>query len=70
MSHGLADHRCTFVVGSSRSGTTMMGRILGRHPAVYTFHELHFFEQMWSPGAGTFTDRTEAVEVATSLLHL
>lgn len=38
-----------FVVGNSRSGTTMMGRILGRHPEVFTFQELHFFEYLWSP---------------------
>ncbi len=37
-----------FVIGNSRSGTTMMGRILGRNPAVFTFHELHFFEELWS----------------------
>ena len=35
-----------FVVGNSRSGTTMMGRILGKHPDVYTFGELHFFGQL------------------------
>lgn len=35
-----------FVVGNSRSGTTMMGRILGSHPSVYTFEELHFFENL------------------------
>lgn len=34
-----------FVVGNSRSGTTMMGRILGNHSKVHTFGELHFFEQ-------------------------
>lgn len=38
-----------FVVGNSRSGTTMMGRILGMHSDIFTFHELHFFEQLWSP---------------------
>ena len=38
-----------FVVGSSRSGTTLMGRILGRNPKVFTFHELHFFEEIWDP---------------------
>lgn len=48
----------------------MMGRILNRHPTVYTFHELHVFEQMWSPETGTFTDRAEAVDVAARLLHL
>jgi omega-hydroxy-beta-dihydromenaquinone-9 sulfotransferase len=37
-----------FIVGNSRSGTTMMGRILGRHPNIFTFRELHFFEQLCS----------------------
>jgi hypothetical protein len=27
----------------------MMGRVLGRHPRVFTFEELHFFEQLWQP---------------------
>jgi len=33
-----------FIVGNSRSGTTMLGRILGNHARVFTFGELHFFE--------------------------
>lgn len=41
--------RLIFVVGNSRSGTTMMGRILGGHNDVFTFNELHFFEQLWQP---------------------
>jgi hypothetical protein len=39
---------CIFVVGGSRSGTTMMGRILNRQSRVFTFHEIHFFENLWS----------------------
>lgn len=39
-----------FVTGYSRSGTTMMGRILGNNPEVFMFHELHFFEQLYAPG--------------------
>jgi len=35
-----------FVVGSSRSGTTMTGRILNNHKDIFTFNELHFFEQL------------------------
>ena len=35
-----------FVVGNSRSGTTLMGRILGLNSQVKTFGELHFFEQL------------------------
>lgn len=46
---GLDPTTLIFVVGSSRSGTTMMGRLLALHPAIFTFGELHFFEQMWAP---------------------
>lgn len=35
-----------FIVGSSRSGTTMVGRIMGKNPEVHTFGELHFFENL------------------------
>jgi hypothetical protein len=35
-----------FIVGSSRSGTTMLGRIFGNNSKVYTFGELHFFENL------------------------
>jgi omega-hydroxy-beta-dihydromenaquinone-9 sulfotransferase len=41
--------RMIFVMGNSRSGTTMMGRVLGGHRSVFTFNELHFFEQLWDP---------------------
>lgn len=45
----MKESRKIFIVGNSRSGTTMMGRVLSGHEYVYTFHELHFFEQLWSP---------------------
>jgi hypothetical protein len=38
-----------FVAGNSRSGTTLMGRILGKHSEVFTFNELHFLEEKWMP---------------------
>jgi hypothetical protein len=58
-----------FVVGNSRSGTTMMGRVLGRHPEVFTLGELHFFEQLWSaPDGERILSRTEAVRLAARLL--
>ncbi len=37
-----------FVVGNSRSGTTLMGNILGLNPNILTFEELHFFGTLWS----------------------
>lgn len=35
---------CIFIVGNSRSGTTMLGSMLGLHGKVHTFEELHFFD--------------------------
>ena len=32
-----------FIVGNSRSGTTMLSRVFGNHPEVHAFNELHFF---------------------------
>ncbi len=32
-----------FIVGNSRSGTTMLGRMLGRNKEVFSFPELHLF---------------------------
>lgn len=42
-----------FIVGNSRSGTTMLGRILGAHSDIYTFEELHFFENLVDDAAIT-----------------
>lgn len=57
-----------FVVGNSRSGTTMMGRILGKHPSVYTFGELHFFGQLCAPPFSS-ASRKEEIEELASQLH-
>ncbi len=40
-----------FVTGYSRSGTTMMARIISRNKPVHAFHEMHFFEELWMPSA-------------------
>ena len=58
-----------FVVGNSRSGTTMMGRILGGHGDVFTFNELHFFEQLWAPTTDPTTlDPRQARDMLTMLM--
>ncbi len=63
--------RMIFVVGNSRSGTTMMGRVLGGHPEVFTFKELHFFEQLWAPSINTDTiGRQHACVLAARLLTI
>ena len=56
-----------FVVGNSRSGTTMMGRILGKHPDVYTFGELHFFGQLCAPPFSAELRPADAAKLAAEL---
>lgn len=56
-----------FVVGSSRSGTTMMGRILGRHSLVYSLHELHFFEHLWHGPLDTQLKAEDAIRFMSEL---
>ena len=56
-----------FVVGNSRSGTTMMGRILGKHLSVYTFGELHFFGQLCAPPFSSAVGKKEIEKLASQL---
>lgn len=59
-----------FIVGNSRSGTTMLSRIVGRHPDIFTFHETHFFEQLWQPTLEPEPwSRQRATKVLERLLH-
>ena len=63
--------RLTFIVGNSRSGTTMMMRIINNHPQLHALSELPFFEQLWSPSdAKKPIDRPEATALADRLLHV
>lgn len=67
----LAGAPIIFVVGNSRSGTSMMGLVLGRHPGVFTFHELHFFEELWDPTVReTILSPTAAHSLAKSLFNI
>lgn len=43
------DDPVVFIVGNSRSGTTMMMRIMNNHSMVHSINEPHFFEKMWTP---------------------
>jgi hypothetical protein len=37
-----------FIVGAPRSGTTLMAKILGRHPRIFMPGETHFFDDIYS----------------------
>ena len=52
-----------FIVGSSRSGTTMMGRILGNHSEIFTFKELHFFGTIWTNNSNQNLSKKQQVEL-------
>ena len=57
-----------FIVGSSRSGTTMMGRILGNHAHIFTFKELHFFGTIWTNNSNQALNREEQINLLSRLL--
>jgi hypothetical protein len=61
--------RMIFVVGNSRSGTTMLARILGGNRSVFMFYELHFFEELYDPQSeDNPLPRDEACRLAALLL--
>ena len=57
-----------FIVGSSRSGTTMMGRILNNHKEIFTLRELHFFDRIWTKYDNKKIDYNESVYILSLLL--
>ena len=57
-----------FIVGNSRSGTTMLGRILNNHSEVFTFKELHFFYTLWS--GKEILSYSESINLLAKLFNL
>ena len=58
-----------FIVGNSRSGTTMMLRIFNNHDQLMVLNELHFFEELWSPiDKGKSISRADAIFLMQKLL--
>lgn len=66
-----SDLQIILVAGNSRSGTTMMGRVLGKHDSVFTFNEDHFFEELWLPEDNPQPmSKKEAVGLVARLLSI
>ena len=60
-----------FIVGYSRSGTTMMSRVLGKADNIYSFNEMHFFEQLYSPEEfDKKLNESQAISFADQLLDI
>lgn len=58
-----------FVTGASRSGTTMLARMLGAHSKVLAFDELHYFGALWDPfDEGKAVSASQLAEMAAVLL--
>lgn len=57
-----------FITGNSRSGTTMMMRIMNNHSLIHSINEPHFFGKMWSPSDdGKPIERREAGDLLAKL---
>lgn len=66
-----SEDKVFFIVGNSRSGTTMMLRILDNHPEIFGLNELHFFEQLWTPkDKDTKIDKQAATDLTARLLYI
>lgn len=58
-----------FIVGNSRSGTTMMSRMLGMNLEVYSFKELHFFQRLCSKkNIDIVLSKKEAINLVSKLM--
>ena len=61
--------RIIFIVGNSRSGTTMLLRVFNNHPELMVLNELHFYEQLWSPqDKGKNITKDEAITLTSKLM--
>jgi len=61
-----------YVTGASRSGTTLMSRILGQHSRVHSSNELHYFGDLFDVAQDTVDssalDPAQALDLSTKLL--
>jgi len=58
-----------FIVGSSRSGTTMISRVLNENKSIFSFQELHFFSQFYSNRKNDKLDYKLSLEMLSTLFN-
>ncbi|MEM6253689.1 MAG: sulfotransferase [Cyanobacteria bacterium P01_D01_bin.156] len=64
-------HRFIFIAGNSRSGTTLMGQLLGRSSVAFTFEELHFFNYFCAgKELSTVCNQAQAKKILQQLLAI
>lgn len=61
-------HPMVLITGASRSGTTMLNRMLGMHSAVLGLNELHCFGDLCQPGDTAVLPERQAQRLAAQLL--
>ena len=60
-----------FILGNSRSGTTMMGRLLSKNQDIHTLNELHFFGVLCSSEeCGEVLDMTSSIKLLDRLFYI
>ncbi len=57
-----------FIVGASRTGTTMMNRVLGNHSDILSLNELHYIGRKWDIDREVIWSRKVSVKAAAGLL--
>lgn len=62
-------HKNIFIVGNSRSGTTMLMRIFDRYPNLKIINETHFLERFWSRDDDEkYIDKETALDIVLKLI--
>ncbi|MDP6674642.1 MAG: sulfotransferase [Gammaproteobacteria bacterium] len=64
------DKGMIFIVGNSRSGTTLMGRIFGGHSQIFMFNELHYLDEIWQSSETDELSESRSVSLITKLMAL
>lgn len=64
----IAQTGIVFVTGASRSGTTMLARILGNHSQIHTLRELHYFGDCYDPAQRSPLGETKLEQLAATIL--